>query len=814
MHQPNAILLPSMKRFALSLVAFAAITFWLSVEFRALLPIPHEAWVKGHWYWMLIGPGGLWGSLVLGAAATILANSAPFSVRKKLFVVSCVLFATEAVAIFLTLGSARWGIASYAIAVLGGRAALAATAVLALAHFSSLPGLRKIPEITVVLLIAFLVVSFVFAFARQDLPVQFTGDEPSYLAYTRSLLLDHDLQFTPRENAETNREFRLPPDNEPHIWRYKAMRGPYHFLGTCFALLPAYVFARIIDAPSEVIHGFMILVFAISTLLSGILASRICGRRIAGWLCALFIAFTLPCLGMSYQVYPEQFAGLLLLVAALLLWPPDLPRIAIDGTESTDGRNGGAAPISHFKGFIVLTLALALPWFHSKFAALSVLLGVAFLVRAHRWRLLPLVCSALYVLCGLYVFFRINHPLYPWVLLHQSPSRWHLYGFVGALTDSDNGLLTYCPWLLLLPLGITALRRRYGSCRLAVAPALPLIALYLVTASNEVWSNRGGAALRYFAPALPLLAGLIAAAFMELRTQLSRAAAALAFIVPYLAALLFLDEPTLVYAASPQRLRELLDKTISAISWRELFPHFAYQEFGVHVATATTQGLLTVACFAAISALFAFRRTRETFSFPAIPAGLCCLACLGAVCGSPNWTVTATRLFARECVTLSKSAKARRDSAKVAIASPEIDFPAAVKPVEIYSQRKVGDVTSIDFATTPTGIIAGIPERMRLPRGSYKVTLHCNAREQTPPTSAPLQLLAGDFEHGDPLSPRAIFAHVPFQNEIKSRTTPGRFELSARFDVPASAPRTSIFLERTAPYKFRLDSIALRPMPR
>ncbi len=319
-----------------------------------------------------------------------------------------------------------------------------------------------------------------------------TGDEPHYLIYTNSLV--HDRDFDLRNNYEDGDvvgRFYASSEIDAH-GRFRPDDGrwlPWHNIGLPILLSPVlYLHESVLAARVLFIVLSALLAHQIFRLLQD---SNIAGPRLL-WPVWAAVAFSLPLLTFSNQIYPEIPAALLLVFGA---------RVTL------------AKGSSKRSLFVACLAAAALPWLHIRFLPFTagLALGIAYrLLEGHTsWSGLKTSWPRLLLLSpipvsGLLLAFTFNSwfgsPLPPsqadtwtWSSLYKSG--------LGILLSPSFGWLPFAPVHWLGIVGLVALARIY---RPATALALLSVAAYLFIIGFP--AERGGNfAARYLVSLTPFV---------------------------------------------------------------------------------------------------------------------------------------------------------------------------------------------------------------------------------------------------------------------------------------------------------------------
>lgn len=326
---------------------------------------------------------------------------------------------------------------------------------------------------------AFLLIAGIGVFTWfSTVPAPPHGDEPHYLMMSISLIRDGDLNLENNYTGGDSREFMKQPVT-PH-WGMRRdgvllsshdpgvsvlMALPYLLdgrRGTCLAmallgilaLLQIPALARALEIPQWAAH-------------TGILMAGL----------------SLPYLMMSGKAFPEIPAALGIMLAARWLLIP-------------------STRIHPAAGIFALSL---IPWFHMKYAVISILFFAAFLIlrrpslRTVAIGLLPAIVSA----AALLLF---QHSLYGDVFylvrMKRGAFQWPLTGMTGLLMDREAGLLVFAP--ILAP-GVLSLLFRWRRHRVLNAMAVIFVLFWMLSGSWADWHSGHCPPARYLIPFVPML---------------------------------------------------------------------------------------------------------------------------------------------------------------------------------------------------------------------------------------------------------------------------------------------------------------------
>jgi hypothetical protein len=399
---------------------------------------------------------------------------------------------------------------------------------------------RRFRVLTLLTGLAPFVVAFaVYLLAFQVMDPATTGDEPHYLLAAESIAFDGDVDLT-NDYASRERTLRVfsvfPLDHNLHAADYKdsGELRPLHGVGLPALLAPGIGLGGLTGARVVMLLIAALLALQLYRLLEDLGFGR--WHRIPAWIA---VAFCLPVLPFSSQIYPE-LPGALLVVVAL--------RVLLRGSPSP-------AALA-----LASTASAALIWFHVRYLPISfaLLLGLVYVATSdgrrgvvsertgglrgrlrtagadlrRRWRTaakgwrtvtLPALVPYLVVL-GLFIL-AFEHwygspdprtPYYAYSTTTIGSGGWKaLYDFI--LHDLFNPLVGWIPFVPVHWLGLAAL-----GC-LVVAFGWPAVAGIVVAGGYELIlasaAPAGGWGLpaRYLLIVIPLVAIPIALAIQQLR---------------------------------------------------------------------------------------------------------------------------------------------------------------------------------------------------------------------------------------------------------------------------------------------------------
>jgi hypothetical protein len=339
-------------------------------------------------------------------------------------------------------------------------------------------------------------------FASPSIP---GGDEPHYLVITQSLLYDHDLIV---DNNYARGDYHayfggpLNPD-----FRARGRHGEIysiHAPGVPALVLPAFAIGGY--------HGvviFLILVSAAACTLTWWLAWRATGDRGAAWFGWAAVALSAPFLLESFTVYPDGPGAALVLTGFWAL-------------QRLDANQPGSLKSWTWHGAALA----ALPWMHTRFVLLSIVLGAFIALRLMRvqggggrlaaFLSVPIVSTAAWFL-SFYVMYGTLNPSAPYGTESNSAIAFLPNGLGGLLLDQGFGLLATAPVFAVAFAGLVRTRR------FAVEWVVTAIVYGSAVASYAMWWAGTSGPARFLVPILLPLAIPAAYAWRSASTRAGRA---------------------------------------------------------------------------------------------------------------------------------------------------------------------------------------------------------------------------------------------------------------------------------------------------
>ena len=511
-----------------------------------------------------------------------------------------------------------------------------------------------------------------------------TGDEPSYLMTTISLIHDHDLDES--NNYAENDYWQFAPTcqemNRPH-WGMVGEKPIYNVPGVIAPGLrpdcgqdyglsglpdhfskgtrPAGSYTKhgiglsVLIAPAYALGGRpLVVVFLVGlTALLGVniwlLAFETTGRRRVAWITWLLMLFCAPIICYAFLIFPATPAALLVIYS----WRRLRLSARAQQFEQPDWQ-----PNTPFHALLIGLCIGVLPWLHSLYLSLSLLLVVYWLAggrlarwwrgpRTFSWRIAPAGWSRLRTaaLLGPILISAIYFvAYYVWLYGSPLPNTQDHAGFaplydlpangLGLLFDQKYGLLMYAPFYLLAGVGLWIMRRRHWDDEetaarrsdLAWLLAVSLPYLLLITDYNQWWGEWCPPA-RYLMPTLPLLAIPLSTALAELEGRFFKIFAWVAGGWGLAMATMFMYNPHLMYNwqnAKPATSLSWIEANLpflDAANLGRLFPYYV-SNLAINnqkpswLAALVWLGLAGLAVFGLVRARFKYEQTESDSFLP------------------------------------------------------------------------------------------------------------------------------------------------------------------------------------------------------
>lgn len=713
-----------------ALIGMGSVGIWFAAESGLLFPYAPNGTLGTGWHWMFLrvykGIVGqvLWPGILFVGASLLLGWSrrratglsfSPASARAILFPALLLAMAELGSMAMQRQPAGTMAVYSYMAMLICGRLCAGAMLWEAAGLGSLFRSLVRAPGRAPSAALAALAIAPLL-FLR-GIPIEPTGDEPSYISYALSIITDYDIKFTPNEIEKINLELGLPAEHKPHFTtRPNGSLAPGHFLGPSIVIIPACLLGRLFHAIIPACHLWMLAINGITLMLAALFAMKLTRLPGPSVIAACILGVSFPMLGMSYQIYPEPMIALLTLVAFTIM------------ADAFAGRR----PLSQREAVWALVICGLLPWFHSKFVLLSAIIGLFVFI-------LQLPCKPRSLLAPLgalaatsLVFLAVHFPIYGDFLWKQSlPTNNGKYDFVAMFTDSNHGFLPYVPWAIFLPLGAFALWRRAGKGRY---PLAVLCAWAAIVVPASMLSREGYAtALRYFTPIIVLTVPFLAAA-MAVMNRRSLFVLCAIVTVPINTAIVFFNDPWTAYSPLRQAMRRVLDETFTSFSWRELFPHLKYMTTGVDTPGALPHGTTTIGICVALALIFTLNRTFRSWNgVLGTVAATFALLVSAQIFDCPNWGVTASRMFEAQCRQFALAQELRPGAIKRlsernrittgTLPLVSLDLNAGLKPIEREFESTPYNQKWYHVPLSQGDGFSGHGAALQLPRGFYRMQI-------------------------------------------------------------------------------------------
>ena len=337
---------------------------------------------------------------------------------------------------------------------------------------------------------------FAFNQVRAVVP---NGDEPHYLAATQSLISDRDLQV---ENNYARGDYlqyfngRL----QPHFLQRSAAGEIYsiHSPGVSVIVLPAFAIAGYAGAVLTVI-----VIAGLTAALTWVVVWRLTQSIAAAWVAFAAVFATAPFLFHTFTIYPDGIGALMVVIGVWLIVRlldddvPGQPQLAVAGAALA-----------------------ALPWLHTRFALLSLPLGLIVVSLLFTKRIRPTRIAAFLAVPAIaaaawfayfWIIWGTPSPFAPYGRDTETSVSYVGRGLAGLVFDQQFGVLATAPVYAIVVVGWWALFRQRAKLALAlVVVALPYV---LAVSTYAMWWGGTSAPARFLDALVPLAAIPIASAW-------------------------------------------------------------------------------------------------------------------------------------------------------------------------------------------------------------------------------------------------------------------------------------------------------------
>jgi len=339
-------------------------------------------------------------------------------------------------------------------------------------------------------------------------PVLPGGDEPHYLIITQSLLKDGDLRI---ENNHQRHDYLAYTSHElkPDYLRRGRDGAIYsiHAPGLPAVIAPAFALGGYAG-----VNIFLSLVSALGAALVWHTCWRLTNDPRAAWFGWASVALTTPFLFQAFTVYPDGLGAVLVMTGIVALVDPD--RLSSPGRVVAHGA----------------ALAL-LPWLHTRYALLALVLGIALVLRmaAARERrssllmafaVVPVVSAGCWFL-SFYMIYGTFNPAAPYGGYTQSRLANATHGLTGLLVDQQFGILPNAPIYVAALAGLWTLARIHR--RLCIELVAVIVPYTIAVACYRMWWGGHSSPGRFIVPILIVLGVPCGVLWQRLRGPLARA---------------------------------------------------------------------------------------------------------------------------------------------------------------------------------------------------------------------------------------------------------------------------------------------------
>lgn len=331
--------------------------------------------------------------------------------------------------------------------------------------------------------------------------MRLSGDEPSYLMMTYSMIHDKDIDLKNNyENRDYEKFGRKWDTNPIAVTTPDDRLLPIHNVGFPILLIPAFLLGNRLG-----VVIFLNLMTALLIVQIFLLCLDLTKKYWVSIVCALIGGLTTPIFWQSMQVFPEVVAALLIIL---------IMRSFLNNWEK--GRFGWLVP--------VLSLA-AIPWLHRRYYIIFGVLLILYLfkVRKSPSRLTVLISSTIANVMANLLFYRLIYKSWlppesnSWDVLfgHLTPQ-----GILGIFLDQERGLFIYSPIFVLIFLGYVSLyklNRDYFWFTL-ISSAVGLIFIS-INFSGGFWWGAWSTLCRYLVIFIPYFCLLLASSLKAIKNK-------------------------------------------------------------------------------------------------------------------------------------------------------------------------------------------------------------------------------------------------------------------------------------------------------
>ncbi|MCX6552830.1 MAG: hypothetical protein NTY02_17820, partial [Acidobacteria bacterium] len=338
------------------------------------------------------------------------------------------------------------------------------------------------------------------------------GDEPHYLVIAQSLWRDGDLRIENNHQRGDYLEYfkgSLRPD-----YLKRGQDGQIYSIH--LPGVPALIAPLLALGGYRLVNLGLALASAAATAVVWRMTFALVGSAAASWFAFASVALTAPFLFLSFTVYPDGPAAIVVLMSfgavVALSKQPDRPARWWMGAG--------------------LLLAL-LPWFHPRFAVIAAALGAVLGVRAlggprRATSLVAFAAAPLLSAAGWFAYYAIIYgrpdPSIAYGHYTQMSVGRVPIGVLGLLADQQYGLLVNAPVYAIALLGIVPLLRRHT--RLAVEWLAVIVPYTAVTAMYHMWWGGLSSPARFIGATFLVFSVPLAVAWAATRDAATRAAQA------------------------------------------------------------------------------------------------------------------------------------------------------------------------------------------------------------------------------------------------------------------------------------------------
>jgi hypothetical protein len=362
---------------------------------------------------------------------------------------------------------------------------------------------NKTKRIVIIAVLIFVITSIIYlSYSMSVLPkMRLSGDEPSYLVMTYSMIYDKDIDLKNNYENRDYEKFGREWDTDPIAVNMPDGRLlPIHSVGFPILLIPAFLLGNRVG-----IVVFLNLATAFLVVQIFLLCFDLTKRMWISIICALLGGLTTPVFWQSMEVFPEIIAALLITL---------IIRSYFNNWEK--GKYGWLVPVLSLMG---------LPWLHRRYYIIFGILLILYLIKIRKSpsRFLALAGSTIVNITVTFLFYRLIYKTWfppegnSWDMLfgHLTPQ-----GILGTFLDQERGLFIYSPIFVLVFSGYISLyklnRDYFWFTLISLVVGIVFISINF---SGGVWWGAWSTLCRYLVIYIPFFCLALAASLKVIKNK-------------------------------------------------------------------------------------------------------------------------------------------------------------------------------------------------------------------------------------------------------------------------------------------------------